>query len=183
MKPLIDLTTWLLERDIRAKNAASVLLALLSAVCFYFITRHSQWMQEIDRRGTLAVPIALVVVFLISFLTVWLIAAGILRQYERTIRRRQLQELADQKRISVRRTLESLTDWQRRFLLRFIVEGRTQIPEFEVGQFRAAWDFQMDVLVQKGVVRQHRRAGVYEIEPVYLEYLQENWDPQNGTLR
>jgi hypothetical protein len=88
---------------------------------------------------------------------------------------------AEQGKRAIRNTLESLSDWQRWFLLRFIVEGRRQIPDFEVGDFKAAWDFEMDVLIAKGIVRQYR-GGVYEIVPTYYEYLKKNWNPQAGTL-
>jgi hypothetical protein len=140
-------------------------------------------MLEIDKRGALAVPIALVIVFLIAFLAVWLVSSAIAQRHDRTAKERRSLEVADQKQVHIRRTLDSLTEWQRQFVLRFITERRTQSPDFEVGEYRAIWDSEMEVLVEKRVIRRHRRAGVYEIEPVYHDYLLDNWDPNDGTLR
>jgi hypothetical protein len=68
-------------------------------------------------------------------------------------------------------TLTCLTPWQRAFLLRLLREGRRQIPEWEVGQYRAAWDFEMEVLVRKGIVYDH--GGMYEIAPDYYRCVQD----------
>jgi len=84
--------------------------------------------------------------------------------------------------LHLRDTLDSLTQWQRMFLCRFVVEGRSQIKDFEVGQFRATWDSEMTVLIEKGVIKEYHRAGVYELLPAYREYLQQNLDLDTGRL-
>jgi len=182
MKPFTDLATWLLEKDIRTKNALSFLLSLLAVVCFYLGLRDTELIKELDRRGPLAVPAALTIIFLIAFLLVWLIGTAFSRHHGRTRKKRQRLTVADQRQTHIRKTLGQLTEWQVGFVRRYIVEQTTQIPEFEVGQYRAAWDYEMEMLIQKGVVRHHRKAGVYEIEPVYRDYLLEHWDQQTGTL-
>lgn len=193
MNPVAELFKWLLERDIRTKNAVSALVALVSVAVFYPQAHSSSWLRELERYGGMGVAIALILVFFIAYLTVWLLYSGVAAychncadrrnaENERIAEIQQAQEDDKQCRLAIRNKLESLTDWQRKFLLRFVVEGRTQIPTFEVGQYRAAWDFEMAVLIEKGIVQEHRRAGVYEIIPRYLKYLQENWDPKAGTL-
>ncbi len=182
MKDIVDFTKWLLEKDIRAKNAASFLVALLSVVVFYFTSKHCQWFQELKEYGTIGVAVALLVVFLIAFLSAWLVYSGVAAYRQRIVSHQRAQQKAEQQQKNIRENLNSLTDWQRKFLLRFIVEDRRQIPEFEVGQYRAVWDFEMAVLIEKGIVKEHRQAGVYEIEPHCYDYLKENWNPQTGTL-
>ena len=68
MNVVVDLAKWLLEKDFRAKNAASLLVALLSVVVVYFTSRHREWFQELREYGVAGVSVALVVVFFISFL-------------------------------------------------------------------------------------------------------------------
>lgn len=182
MKDFADLAKWLLEKDIRAKNASSVLVALLSVAIFYFTATHREWFLDIEARGTPAVLAAILVVFLIAFLGAWLLWSGVAAYCQRVAASRAARERQEHQQKTIRANLESLTDWQRRFLLRFITEGRTQIPEFEVGQFKATWDFEMAVLVEKGIVKEHRRAGVFEIEPVYHQYLIEHWNRETGAL-
>jgi hypothetical protein len=182
MNPFLDLFTWLLEKDIRAKNAGALLIALLSVTCFYFSSRHFSWFKELDRFGVLGVAVALLIVFLIAFLASSLIFSSVESRRHRAVSALKSQQKAEQRKAFIRNNLESLTDWQRRFLLRFIVERRTQIPEFEVGQYKAAWDFEMAVLVEKGIVIEHRRAGVYEIEPSYHAYLRDHWQQDTGEL-
>jgi hypothetical protein len=183
MKDIIDLfSKLLLEKDIRAKNAASLLVALLSVAVFYFASRHSQWFQDVEGYGGIGVGVALLVVFLIAFLAVGLVYSGMTTYYQYVVSRQRAQQEAEQQQKTIRDNLDNLTDWQRKFLLRFIVEDRRQIPEFELGQFKAGWDFEVAVLVKKRIVKEHRRAGVYEIEPIYLDYLKANWNPEAGTL-
>ncbi len=182
MKDVVDLSKWLLERDIRAKNAASFLFALLLVVVFYFPSRHRGWFQGIEGYGAIGVAVALLVVFLIAFLSAWLVYSGIATYWQRVASRQRAQQEAEQQHKRIRDNLDSLTDWQRKFLLRFIVENRRQIPAFEVGRFKAAWDFEMAVLVEKGIVKEHRRAEVFEIEPLYRDYLIEHWNRETGAL-
>jgi hypothetical protein len=182
MKDIIDLSKWLLEKDIRAKNAASFLVALLSVVVFYFTSKDRHWFGQIEGHGVAAVGVALLVVFLIAFFSMWLAYSAVtaVRQRRLDVDRSKCQAELQQK--IIRENLESLSDWQRKFMLRFIVERRTQIPEFEVGQFKATWDFEMAVLVEKRIVKEHRSAGVFEIEPLYRQYLIEHWNPESGAL-
>ena len=182
MKHVFDLSKWLLEHDIRAKNAVSFLAALLSVVVFYFASRHCRWFQEIQGYAAIGVGVVLLMVFLIGFLSTWLVYSGVATHWQRLASRERAQEEAGQEKESLRNNLESLSDWQGKFLLRFIVEGRRQIPEFEVGRYKAAWDFEMGVLIEKGIVKEHRQARVYEIEPHYHDYLKENWNPETGAL-
>jgi hypothetical protein len=181
MKPFVDLVTWLLEKDIRAKNAVSVLLALVTVVFVYLASAGANWRRDLDNRP-LGLSVALAIIFLMSFLVFSLFASAMISRKDRHAKQRRQGELLEQKKRHIRRTLESLTAWQRGFVLRYLVERTTQIPEFRVGAYRATWDYEMEMLVQKGVVREHRRAGVYEIDPQYHDYLLDHWDPVTGTL-
>jgi len=184
MKDIVDLAKWLLERDIRTKNAMSFLVALLSVIVCYFTSRRGQWFQELHQGyGAGGTAVAILVVFLTAFLAVWLAYSGIAAYHGRVVSRRQARQKAEQQQRTVRDNLDSLTEWQRGFLLRFIVENRRQIPEWEVGQYRAAWDFEMSVLLNKRIVKAHSQSGtVYEIEPLYYAYVKEHWNPRSGTL-
>ena len=59
MKDLVELLKWFLEKDIRAKNAASVLAGLILVVAFYFSSRHNDWFHEIQGYGAVGVGAAL----------------------------------------------------------------------------------------------------------------------------
>lgn len=140
----------------------------------------SVWLEA--HYGAVGVAVAVLMVFLMGFLSAWFVYSGVATHHKRVISRQRAQVEAELGTTFVRNNLESLTDWQRKFLLRFIVERRMQIPEFEVGQFKAAWDFEMAVLVEKGIVKEHRRAGVFEIEPIYHQFLLEHWNRETGAL-
>jgi len=182
MKPFTDLATWLLEKDIRTKNALSFLSALLAVVIFFFGSRDSDLINELDQRGPLAEPVAFAVVFLITFLLVWLIGTAFSSHQGRTNKERQRLAAAEKRQAHILRAIESLTEWQQGFVLRYIVENTTQIQEFEVGEYHAVWKPEMEMLIQKGVIRRHRKARVYEIEPAYRDYLLEHWDQQTEIL-
>ncbi|WP_425399081.1 hypothetical protein [Aeoliella sp.] len=182
MKPLVDLATWLLEKNIRAKNAVSLLCALLVVAIVYFTSADAAWIAELDKRGPLGLPVALSVIFLTAFLSCWLIASAVQQvATKRNARRKQL-DTAQQRELRLLDTLLSLTNWQRSFVLRYIEEGTTQIHEYEIGGHKVVWGPEVEMLVRKGIIRQHRRAGVYEIVPAYLNYLRTHWDPQTGKL-
>lgn len=182
MKHLVGFLQWLLERDIRTKNATSVLGALLSVIVFYFVSKPYQWFHDLHQEyGAGGTAVAMLAVFLAVFLGVWLVYSGIAAHHGRVATRRQAQQKVQQQQSAIRNNLESLTEWQCKFLLRFIVEDRRQIPAFEVGRYKAAWDFEMDVLIAKNIIKQHR-GEVYEIHPLYHAYLIEHWDPATGTL-
>lgn len=184
MKEVVDFAKWLLERNIRAKNATSVLVALLSVAVCYFTSKHCQWFRELHEYGAGGVPVALLVVFLTAFLGIWLIYSFIAARHQRVVSRHTAQREAEHQQRIIRDNLVSLTNWQRGFLLRFIVENRRQIPEFEVGTYKATWDFEVEVLIEKGIIKEHSSSGVdvHEIEPLYYAFLKERWNPQAGTL-
>lgn len=165
MKHLVEFSKWLLEKEIRPKNAASALIALLSLVIFYFTSRHSEWFHELQQgHGAIGVAIAHLLVFLVVFLCTSLIYSRIADHHRQVVRDR-----------AIRDDLDALSDWQRRFLRRFIDEKRRQIPWGEVG-FPPVWEPEMNVLLSKGIVTDPSGNGeVYEIEPIYYHYLKEHY--------
>ena len=181
MKDVADIAKWLLEKDIRAKNAVSVFGALFSVVVVYFVSKDRQWFQEIKSYGAIGVAVALFVVFLMSFLGVWLLWSAVAASHHHVTAQQRREDEAEKRQKAIRDNLDSLTDWQRGFLLRFITESQNQISEYKVGGHKAVWDSEMQVLVNKRIVKHHLRAGVYEIEPVYRNYLIEHWDADSGT--
>jgi hypothetical protein len=181
VKEILDSVRWLLEKDIRVKNATTLLLSLIATVIVCFISYRRSWFQDIRGLGAPGVGVFLLISFLILYLSIWLVWSGCAAIYELATARRRKENAAKVSEMLIRQSLSSLTAWQRQFLLRFIVEDRNQIPEFEIGQYRAAWDFEVEVLVTKGIVHYHR-AGVYEIVAEYRNYLKQHWDPSTGSL-
>jgi len=182
MKSVLDFVKWLLAVDIRAKNAASLLIALLAVVVFYVLARSSEWFWEIRCYGWVAVAAALIVVFFVVWLSVGLLYSGLAACRQRAVIRGQRREESERRVTKIRQNLLSLTDWQWQFVLRFIVEGRAQIHEHEIGVYRALWEDELRVLVSKGIVRRHLNTSVYELDLAYREYLEQNWDPESGAL-
>lgn len=145
-------------------------------------TSHGYWATNVKEHGTSGVIAATLVVAMVSFLAAWLLFSACAYQYHYLAARQLERQREIEKKSAIRTTLNGLSDWQRRFLLRFIDEERTQIPEFEVGLYKAAWDFEIEVLIEKKIIKEHRRAGVYEINPVYRDYLEQNLDRERGIL-
>jgi len=173
----------LLEKDLRTKNVACILVAGLAIATLYLGFKDAQWFQEINTKyGNSGLVITILVVFLFTFCATWLVYSGLSGLWRRSLSRRKEQHRAEEARNSIRATLFTLTPWQKKFLLRFVQEDRTQIPEWEVGQYKAAWDFEMAVLIQKRVVTEIPCSGVYEINPIYYDYLIRNWSPETGDL-
>lgn len=174
---------WLLEIDLRVKNAVSMVLALVSTLLIFVNLENIGWLHNnVLQNGSIAIFIVLPMVFLIMFLFVWLIWSGVAAVWHHVASQRAAITMEHELMETIRHNLSGVTEWQRQFLLRFIVEKRTQIAEFQIGGYRAAWDFELGVLLSKGIVHEHTRAGVYEFDPLYCNYLIENWDPAAGTL-
>ena len=145
----------MLEKDIRPKNAAIALIALLSVVIFHFTSRHSEWFHELQGHGAISVAIAYLLVLLVAFLCTSLIYSWIAAHHRQVVRDR-----------AIRDDLDALSDWQRSFLRRFIDEKTRQIPWGKVG-FPPVWEPEMNVLLSKGIVTDPGGNGeVYEIEPI-----------------
>ena len=111
-----------------------------------------------------------------AFLFVWLILGAATGLWNRLTFSERERRRAEERRKNVEDMLDTLTSWQRSFLARFVAENRRQIPEWEVGPYRAVWGPEMDVLVQKGIIHAHR-GGLYEIEPIYWDYLTKQMHP------
>jgi hypothetical protein len=168
----VGLVKWIVEYDIAAKKAVSLVAGLIAAATLY-LTRDTHGILRSVRNefGLVGVAVALmvvaVIVFLVTHLVFGVVSAG--RDKRCTIQRAQAED--ERRRATMEQTLTCLTPWQRAFLLRLLREGRRQIPEWEVGQYRAAWDFEMEVLVRKGIVYDH--GGMYEIAPDYYRCVQD----------
>lgn len=180
MKSIIEFFQWFLERQIRVKNATCFLAALIFVAIVRFVLGETEWWQQM--RQEYGIVVVSLVVFVGWFLAVYLAYSAAATIHQNAVSRRIAIERTKDAEEIVQRNLDTLTDWQRRFLVRFIVENRMQIPEFEVGPYKATWDFEMGVLIDKGIVKKHTGARVYEIDPIYYDYLKENWDPETGAL-
>lgn len=176
-----DLFKFLLGTDIPLKNAASGLIALMAVAVLYLLSRHSPWLAEMAKLGNVAMGAAFMVVLVAAFLFAWLAlscALTLVTHFMSPIRERKL--TADRSK-AIRGVFNTLTKWQRTFVLRFITENRMQIPEWEVGSYQAIWGPEMDVLVRKGIISSYG-SGMYEIQRVYWDYLKQNWRPETGEL-
>jgi len=179
----IKLLDRLLEKELRTKNVACLLVAGLAVAIFYLGFKDAQWFQEIvTKYGNSGLAITILVVFLFTFCGTWLVYSGLSALWRRSVSRRKEQHGAEAARNSIRATLFTLTPWQKKFLLRFVQEGRTQIPEWEVGEYKAAWDFEMAVLISKRIVTEILGSGMYEINPIYYNYLVRHRRPDTGEL-
>ena len=176
-----DFGKWLLEVDIRWKNAVSALAGFLVTALAYLTARQADWFVELVGRGGAWVAAALVVVFVITFLTVWLcltvfVAGRNRRQLEHEALRRQYLELEE-----THATLQSLSDWQRSFLLRLVTTDSMQIREWEIGGYEAVWGPEVQFLCAKGILAKHH-GGVLEISRRYWTFLQAYWNRETGKL-
>lgn len=173
MKQIIDLLKWLLEVDIRAKNATSVLLALLSVIAFFLLSRNTEWFRELAIYGTPGIGAAHMLMFGIVFLATWLVYSGAEACFKKFASNRRARLSALEEEQDARRQLEALTDFQKELLRSLTVETKTQIHAFEIGPFEVVWKPEVQVLVHKGILKHYRREDVYEIEPRYVEYLKQ----------
>lgn len=180
MKTVVDLFKWVLERDFRAKNATSFLLALLSVIVFYSSSRHRASFKGLQDSDDTGVAVALLIVFLTVFFGVWLIYSIAETFCRRVLSQQRVRERAEHEKMAIRRDLESLSEWQRKFVLRFLVEGKMQMHEYEIGGYKGVWGPEIDVLVNKRIVKHHPREGVYEIESCYYDYVRQNFSPETG---
>jgi len=182
MKEYLDFLRRLLEKDFPIKNVVCFLSALLLTVAFYSQSNSIQLFQEAKVYGKIGVGVALVVVFLITLLGTWLVYFLVAALSKRANSRRRDLITSHEQDNAIRTTLLNLSPWQRRFVERFVLENRTQIPDFEVGGYRMAWDSEMAVLIHKRIIKEIPGSGVYEINPIYYNYLIQNWNPQTGEL-
>jgi len=172
----------LLEKNFPIKNVVCLLSALLLTVAFYSQSNSIQLFQEAKSYGNIGVGIALVVVFLIALLGTWLVYSWVAALSKRANSHRREVITSYEQDNAIQTTLLNLSPWQRQFVLRFVLEHRTQIPDFEVGGYRMAWDSEMAVLIHKRIIKEIPGSGVYEITPIYYNYLIQNWNPQTGKL-
>jgi hypothetical protein len=171
----------LLQINIPWKNAMAFLLALLGTGAFYSIARKAEWFREIADRGNDALFTALSLVLLSGFLIGWLTLSGGIALYARRRAARDYYAQGYAVLDEIAQTLDSLTAWQRSFLVRFITNDTMQIKEWEVGQYKAVWGPEVDVLCAKGIIIRHH-GGVLEIVQKYWQFLQAFWDAESERL-
>lgn len=158
----------LLEKEIRLSNAVSFLAAMLATALAFMLVPEGLWLKSTRVFGWLG-PYA--VVFAV-FMSVYLATFLLLRRSSelRNVRSRQLQ--TQRSAGKVWENLQLLSDWQKGFLARFIVENRSQIHEYEIGNFKVAWGPEIEVLCAKRILRKYR-GGVYEIDERYRQAVAE----------
>jgi hypothetical protein len=179
--PGTNFIKWLLEADIRVKNALSVLFALFVVGATYFLGRGRAWFREIAERGLAAQAVALVLILVSAFLAAWLAITAVSALWGTLTGLRKARERERERLKTIFSILQNLTDWQRSFLLRFVVEDRTQIPEWEIGGYQAVWGPEVEVLLAKGILIRYG-SGVFELNPVFWAFLQNYWDPETSRL-
>ena len=138
--------------------------------------------MKIQVFGPIGVAVTMAVVFFAVFLATSLAFSGIAHHRHAVVSSEKAKREVEREKETIRRNLEGLTGWQRHFVARFLLESRTQIPESDVGGYRMVWGDEVQVLINKGIIREHRNAGVYEIEPKYHDYLKDHLDRDTGAL-
>ena len=176
------LIKWIIECHIAAEKAISLATALLAVVLFYLTRKWHGLLQAIQSDyGNVGAAAMFVVVFAVVFCIAHLASSAVIgraKEKKAALREKQEQKAArdlaalreKQKQSAMQGVLASLTPWQGQFLMRFIREGRRQIPEWEVGMYRAAWEHEVVVLIRKRIIFDH--GGVYEIAPDYYRLIQ-----------
>lgn len=172
---------WLLSADHRLGNSSAFAAGIAFVAYIYIAAKERHWFPEIVAAGPLAVAVGLFCAFLFAFLMmvlVWRCVAGLIVRFAA---RREERDGAHTEQARIRDTLVGLTEWQRSFVLRFIVQNQRLIAFFEVGGYSAVWEPEMDVLLRKRVIVLHP-GGMYELSAKYRLYLDQHWDQETGTL-
>ena len=172
MDKILDIFERLLYKNIRVKNATSFLCGLLAVAFFYFTSRKEEWFLEIQRFGVPGLIVAFCIVFFIAFLSIWLIGSCAVWLYKESESRQIARKQAQRDKEIIRETLESLTEWQYDFLLRFVRERQHQIRSYEIGGYKAVWGPEMQVLISRDIVKQY--PGIYEINSRYYSYIEQD---------
>jgi hypothetical protein len=184
----LNFIKWLLEVDLRLKNAASFLVALVVVVIFFFAAYDAKWFRPIQNNGNVAVSISLVVVFGMAFLASQIIASIIISNFDKKqavkYNNEQLQLAKQEEKlqiIAMFEVLEKLNDWQRQFITMRVSQNQPQVARWDIGSFEAAWGPEVDVLIAKGIVYRPTRE-IYEITPDYWKFLKKHLDLDKGQL-
>lgn len=169
---------YILRYNIPANKAASLVFGLLAVMIFYLTRQRHGILETIKAEyGSAGVAIAFALLFLLVFFLTQLIGRVIIGRMNSRSARRMAAFRETQRQAAMANAVKSLSPWQMGFLRRFVDEGRSQIPEWKVGQFRAVWGPEVEVLIRKGIVLNHR--NVYEVVPEYRQYLQDSLEQLN----
>ena len=182
MKDVFDTFVRILRAEPRTKNVVCLFVALLSAATLLPAVIHSGWFKSVVAVHASLVVVVVVGVVVCCWLGAWMVWSLIAFSARRVNNRRELKHKAQQQETTIHEQLYTLSNWQRRFLLRLVDNGMHQIHAFEIGGYRAVWQDEMQALINKGIMRLHPGADVYEIERKYFRYISDNWDRETGRL-
>lgn len=186
---MFDAFKWLMTQDLPLKKAVSGLIGLLGVVVSYLLLRSTAMWGELAAitGGPL---LALVIIFATVFLTVQIVWVLVHQQREKRLdvsRKVETLETEQFKEWEAKATmfdvLQSLTPFQINFLVQRLETGHPQVQnyEYEIGSYDAVWKPEIDVLINKRIVRQHGY-GTYEVTPWYWDFLREHYDAETGHL-
>jgi hypothetical protein len=152
MKSIADGITWLLEKDIRSKNAVAALVGLVAASIVYLTSRKSQWFLDLQQPNLIPAGIALLVVFLIAFLITLLVWTAIAHRGEQQRTLQRVEDKETQRAMHVANNLRNLNDSQRGLLARFVRANKRHFEEFEIGGHKLVWQADVDMMVSWFIV-------------------------------
>lgn len=156
----------------------SVLIAVLS----FFLCHKQEWFGELKSDyGNLAIGIFLFVCFLVPFLVFELICNKVSANKQEQSRRFNEFEMRKKKAVEIFETFNRLTDWQKKFLITNILQGKSQIKEYEIGGYKAVWEYDINALMGKRIINE-LSFGNYEINPAYYDYIEKYYNPKDETL-
>lgn len=169
MQIIPEMVKLLTKHDIPTKNALSVLGGLTLVLVLHI----KEILQDFDKYGSAGVAAAALAAFLLGFVLAHLICTAIGSIYRRRMQqmrtlRKKEQDYAEQVNV-----LNSLSDWQKSFLVQAARSEQCQFHSSEIGEYEVLWRDEMDVLIQKGIVIHHFGTSIYEVKLGYLNQIAE----------
>ena len=180
---IIEIIRFFFKENFSQKRLSVILVSILITVLFFFTCHNHKWFVDLKKDyGNYAVITSLFICFLVTFIICELIcnkfsankqkATQMINELERKVKRAEI----------IFDTLNRLTDWQMGFLIKNVLQGKSQIKKYEIGGYEAIWGPEVDALRAKGIIT-YISLGNYEINPVYYDYINKYYDPKEQTLR
>ncbi len=160
----------ILAGKLRSSQLVVLFCALASTGFTYFYIRDGKWFQSVRTDFGSIGPLLLLTVGFLLFLILFQIFS---RCFERISIAIRSASSHSENRERVVNVFSRLSDWQKGFLVLAVRENKRQWHSYEIpGGYAAIWEPEIDVLVQKRVVRCGRH-GVYLIDDNFFDILQE----------
>jgi len=167
---IISIIRFFFKENFSQKRLFVILMTIVIMIVSFFISHKREWFIDFKSNyGNVGIVILLICYFLVIFILFEIICTKLSANKEEAKRLYNEFEMRKRKAEAIYNDLNSLSDWQKRFLLRNIMQGKSQVKSFEIGDYEAIWRPEMDVLVSKKIVTKFRY-GIYEINPDYFDW-------------